>query len=68
MKKKTFKEIYLEAKNQPTSAQRFIKDVASATKKSELTVKMWINGRQTPDELTRSVLASKFNVDANHLF
>lgn len=68
MNKKTFKDLYEEEKKKPTSAQIFVSDVAKLTKRSEATVRMWISGRQVPDELVQSMIAEKFNVDVETLF
>lgn len=68
----TFKEIYLRErkkdKDYPTPSRSFIKKMARITKKSESTVKMWLYGDQRPDELSKSVISSHFNVPANELF
>ena len=68
MNKKSFRDLYEEEKKKPTSAQIFISDVAKLTKRSEATVRMWISGRQVPDELAQSMIAEKFNVDVETLF
>lgn len=68
MKKTSFKELYEEAKNKPTPAQAFISEVALLTHKSEQTIKMWLLGRQQPDELACAVIAKHFNVSPDTLF
>ena len=68
MYNKTFIELYNEAKNQPTPAQKFISDVASITHRSEMTVRMWLAGRQLPDDLAKITIAEKFGVNADSLF
>ena len=68
LQKKTFKAIYLERKQLPTHAEMFITEVAELTHRSTNTVKMWLLGRQVPDELTQSVIAKKYNLDINGLF
>ena len=68
MNQKSFRDLYEEEKKKPTSAQIFISDVAKLTKRSEATVRMWISGRQVPDELAQSMIAEKFNVDVETLF
>ena len=68
MNKKSFKDLYEEEKKKPTSAQIFVSDVAKLTKRSEATVRMWISGRQVPDELAQNMIAEKFNVDVETLF
>lgn len=68
MSQKTFIELYNEAKNQPTPAQKFISDVATITHRSEMTVRMWLTGRQLPDDLAKITIAEKFGVNADSLF
>lgn len=68
MSEKTFIELYNEAKNQPTPAQKFISDVATITHRSEMTVRMWLAGRQLPDDLAKITIAEKFGVNADSLF
>ena len=36
--------------------------------RSENTVKMWLCGRQVPDELTQSIIARRYNLNINGLF
>lgn len=68
----TFKELYLKEKESrrivPTPAQIFVKEIADFTHKSEQTIRMWLSGKQMPDELTQSVLANKFNTTPQELF
>lgn len=66
--KKTFRELYDEELRKPTAAQRFVKDVAELTHRSEVTVRFWLAGRQVPDELAQSIIAAKYDVDVNYLF
>ena len=68
MEKKSFKELYESAKSRPTPAQAFIAEVAQLTHKSEQTIKMWLLGRQQPDELACAVIAKHFNVSPDTLF
>jgi len=67
-KNKSFKELYESAKSKPTPAQSFIEEVASLTHRSANTVKMWLVGRQEPDELAKSILANHFKVEPASLF
>ncbi len=55
-------------KKKPTAAQLFVSRVATLTKRSEVTVRMWISGQQVPDELAKSVIAQEFGADVNSLF
>jgi len=66
--KKSFTELYLERKNEPTPAQRFINEVAELTKRSEQTVRMWLSGVQIPDPNVKKVIGMHFNVDPDTLF
>lgn len=70
-KKKSLQQLYNERKalpKSPTPGEMFILEVAEVTHKSPTTVRMWLGGRQTPDELTQSIIADKYNVDINGLF
>lgn len=68
MAKKTFQQLYEDEKQKPTAAQLFIQKVAEITHRKELTVRMWLSGRQTPDELAQSIIAKEFNVSVDDLF
>lgn len=56
------------AEKKPTPAQNFIAEIAALTHRSENTVKMWLCGRQVPDELTQSIIARRYNLNINGLF
>lgn len=65
----TFKEIYESIKRPPiTPRQKWIKNIAQATFKSETTVRNWICGVQTPDQLTQQKISEILNVPAEELF
>ena len=68
MEKKTLKDLYNEAKNEPTPAQKFIAEVAEITNRSEVTVRMWLFGGQIPDPNVARTIGSHFNVDPDTLF
>lgn len=68
MEEKTFKALYEEEKKKPTAAQAFITEVAALTKRSKTTVRMWLSGQQTPDELVKTVIAEKFGMSVDILF
>lgn len=67
MAKKTFKQIYEELDPTPPKT-RWIKRIAKVTMKSEMTVRMWLNGRQTPDLLTQNMIAMELGVSVEGLF
>lgn len=52
MVQKTFRNLYEDEKKKPTAAQLFVSRVATLTKRSEVTVRMWISGQQVPDHLS----------------
>lgn len=64
----TLKELYEEARKEPTPGVAFIQEVAAVTQKSEITVRRWISGEVVPDALTRSVLAKHFQCQPEELF
>lgn len=68
MDRKTFIELYKEQKMKPTPAQSFVAEVAELTHRSRATVRMWIIGKQVPDELAKSIIADRYSVDAEFLF
>lgn len=68
MSNTSFSALYEAAKKMPSPGAIFIKEVAQLTKRSENTVRMWIWGRQQPDNLTKSIIAEHFNVSADTLF
>lgn len=68
MTHKTFKALYEEQKKKPTAAQVFVSEVARLTKRSEVTVRMWLSGQQVPDELAKSIIAERYNVSVDSLF
>lgn len=68
MVQKTFRNLYEDEKKKATAAQLFVSRVATLTKRSETTVRMWISGHQVPDELAKSVIAQEFGADINSLF
>lgn len=68
MKVQTFYDLYLKEKQKSTPAQRFVKEVATLTHRSEVTVRLWLSGVQTPDELVKATIAKRFGVDVDGLF
>lgn len=63
----TFKQYY-EGLDASSPQTKFVRRIADATLKSEFTVKMWLTGRQTPDQLTQSVIARELGVPVEGLF
>lgn len=68
LEKKSFTDLYLERKTEPTPAQRFIAEVAALTDRSEQTVRMWLSGVQVPDTNVSRVIGMHFDVDPDALF
>ena len=65
---KSLFDLYAEQKKKPTPAQIFVSELAALTHRSENTVKMWLCGRQFPDELTQSIIARRYNLNITGLF
>lgn len=63
----TFKEIY-EGLDPTPPKTLWIRQIAELTKKSEMTVKMWLCGSRTPDALTQDVISKHFGIPAETLF
>lgn len=64
---RTFRDIYDGIDNTSPKAE-FVRKIAKATMSSEFTVRMWLNGRQTPTPLTQSVIAKTLGVPTAGLF
>lgn len=62
MENKTFKEIYRE-KSSLSPRRQFIIDIARKTMRAEMTVRMWLAGRQIPDALTQAIIAEELGVE-----
>lgn len=71
-KAKSFREMYYEvwgpARKASEDAKAFIERAARATMRSEVTVRMWLCGKQQPDALAKDALAKEFGVPAEDLF
>ena len=65
---KTFKQLYEAEKVKKSPAQSFIANVAKITHRSKTTVKMWLTGRQAPDNLAKSIIAEHFGCSPDGLF
>lgn len=66
--KLTFKERYEAALNEPTPAAAWVAMIAKITHRSETTVRMWLSGKQNPDELAKAVVADHFGSTVATLF
>lgn len=64
----SFIDLYNIEKRKLTPAQEFIKNMAKLTKRSESTVRQWVVGMFTPDELCKSIISEKLGIDADILF
>jgi len=64
----TFRELYERELHKPTPAADFVARVAAATKRQQNTVRMWLSGRQKPDDLARSIIAELLGADPDGLF
>lgn len=68
MDTKSFFDLYKEEREKPTAAQLFIANIAKITHRSEQTVRIWLTGTQTPDDLAQSVIAKAYGVKQETLF
>lgn len=66
--KMTFRELYDRELRRPTPAADFVERVAEATKRKQNTVRMWLSGRQKPDDLAKEKIAELTGVDPAGLF
>lgn len=64
---KTFKEIY-EALDNVSPKTKWVQRIAKVTMRSENAVRMWLNGRQTPEPLVQSTIANELKVPVEGLF
>lgn len=65
--KKTFREIY-DALDPVPPKTKWVQRIAKATMRSENAVRMWLNGRQTPEPLVQNIIARKLGVPVEGLF
>lgn len=66
-KSKTFREIY-EALDPISPKTKWVQRIAKATMRSENAVRMWLNGRQTPEPLVQNIIAKELGVPVEGLF
>lgn len=64
---KTFREIYDGLDPVPPKT-KWVKRIAKATMRSENAVRMWLNGRQTPEPLVQNIIAKELGVRVEGLF
>lgn len=65
--KKTFREIY-DALDPVPPKTKWVLRIAKATMRSENAVRMWLNGRQTPEPLVQNIIARELGVPVEGLF
>ena len=53
---------------QVSPARQLIQDLMDATGRSEVTVRMWINGKFKPEPIIQNIIAEKLSIDADSLF
>lgn len=64
---KTFRSIY-EALDPVPPKTKWVQRIAKATMRSENAVRMWLNGRQTPEPLVQNIIAKELGVPVEGLF
>lgn len=65
---KSLRELYDELGEPITPKKAFIQRIANATGASEFTVRMWINGRQTPLIGIQKLVEQELGIPAEVLF
>lgn len=65
--KKTFREIY-DALDPVPPKTKWVQRIAKVTMRSENAVRMWLNGRQTPEPLLQNIIAQELGVPVEGLF
>ena len=64
---KSFKECY-EKVSTMSPKKMWIQRIAQVTHRSEATVRMWLSGRQVPEELIQEIIAKELGVPVEGLF
>lgn len=69
-RKISLSELYKEKlmQKQVSPARQLIQDLMDATGRSEVTVRMWINGKFKPEPIIQNIIAEKLGIDADSLF
>lgn len=64
---KSFKECYEEVSTM-SPKKMWIQRIAQVTHRSEATVRMWLSGRQVPEELIQEIISKELGVPVEGLF
>ena len=67
MTKKSFRQIYEELPKTPPKTA-FLQHIAEVTCRNIFTVRMWVSGRQAPDELAQKTISTELGVPVSDLF
>ena len=73
---KTFKQLYNDLPSATRASDRpevspkldFVRRIAKATRRSEITVRQWIGGNRNPDPLVKEIIAKELKTPVNVLF
>lgn len=68
MRQISLAELYKEKQSELSPAQKFVKELAAITQRSELTVRLWISGKHEPEPLVKRIIADSYDLDVNCLF
>lgn len=68
MAKPTFNDFYFAARSQMHPSVAFIAEIANLTHRSQIAVRKWISGENTPDYNVQEILAKHFGVPREQLF
>ncbi len=68
MKEKSLREMYIEAKQQPTEPQKLMQRISDATSLSLETARQWLVGTAKPGKSARALLEREFGTPWEVLF
>lgn len=68
MENKSLKEMYAEAKAQPTEAQKFVQRVCDTTGLTYESIRNWFTGKAKPSKAVRYLLEMEFKTPWQVLF
>ena len=68
MEAPTFADLYYEARKQPHPSVAFIAEMAEITHRTQIAVRKWISGENTPDYNVQQIIAEHFDMPREQLF
>lgn len=68
MRQMTFADLYYEARKKPHPSVAFIAEIAEVTHRTQIAVRKWISGENTPDYNVQQIIAQHLNMPREQLF